>query len=106
MRGGNGITQALGAENRMLRNKIAELEQAQKEAMFIEMLTSQALGGFCSRSELTVDQAASMAIEAADLVMTKVMRMSKEAMKAEQELNGDAEPQQELAEEESLILKP
>lgn len=105
MKGGNGMVQALGAENRMLRNKIAELEQAQKEAMFIEMLTSQALGGFCSRADLTVEQAATMAIEAADLVMTKVMRQASEAMKAEKELSVQ-QPQAELADEESLIVKP
>ncbi len=105
MKGQSGIVQALGAENRMLRMKIGQIEQAQKESMFIEMLTAAAVTGLVQNPALSTDDIAEQAIDIADKIMGKVIKMSQaanEAIQADSEADGNT-----LAEEEpSLIIKP
>lgn len=103
MKGANGIVQALGSENRMLRMKIGQLEQAQKEGMFIELLTAAAVTGLVQVKGLKNEEIAERSIEVADAVMQRVMQMSRSA---NEEVVAEAESAPLADEEESLIIRP
>lgn len=87
MRGQSHLVQGLGAENRQLRERIAELEQAQKEGDFIEKLTCAALTGYCSQG-LPVEESAEKAIQAADAVMERIIKLTRAANAAQAEAEG------------------
>ncbi len=111
MKGQSGIVQALGAENRMLRNKIGQLEQSQQQGMFLETLTAHALGGLLSVKGVDVKEAAAKAVEAASAVFDKVVAEGRAALAAEEQAGHndrlkDDDEEAEAAKEPGLIIAP
>lgn len=113
MKGLGGVNQMLSHENHGLRKKIAELEQAQINGMFLEQLTCHALSGVLAADPLIpVQAAADRALEASQLLFNLIIAQGREALMKDEEANvnknlkdnedGEAAPQSES----SLIVAP
>lgn len=95
----------LGAENRALRSKIVQLEQAQAQGMFLEQLTAHALNGvLASDPNITAEDAAKKALDAAQLCFNNIIAQGREAMAAEQDKEQSTD--EEVPSESSLIVSP
>ncbi len=100
----NQMVAALNQENRMLRTRLAEIERERLQGQFLEELTCAALTGYCTRTDLTVEETAEHAYKAAEAVLDKIVgevRKAEQAAAAEQEKQAEENPP---AEKSRLIL--
>lgn len=102
----------LSHENHGLRKKIAELEQAQINGMFLEQLTCHALNGVLAADpNIPVAAAVDRALEASQSMFNKIIAEGREALMKDEQNNvnknlkdeSDPPPPQE---EKSLIVAP
>lgn len=94
----------LSHENHGLRKKIAQLEQAQINGMFLEQLTCHALNGVLAADpKISVKDAADKALEASQLLFNNIIAQGREALAADEQnkdkKSGDKDPS-----ESSLIV--